>query len=617
MQATTCFHDGVTYPVLEKTDFVFDDPDSSAQKQNQPQKRVSSSLARSNTATSGPTLHSHPILHLQGTIGNQAVLRMLQADAEEPEAGLTETASPRFGHDFSGILIHLPTTGAIQTKLAINKLGDIYEQEADRVSKEVMRTPEAQLQRDCACGGGCPKCQMEQPDREHVRLQTKRVGSSDLGQNAAPPIVHEVLAAPGQLLDPATSTFMESRFGHDFSQVRVHTDSYAARSARAIDARAYTVGSNVVFAGGQFAPTTSDGRRLLAHELAHVVQQTHRAAYVQRAPAHAGHERGDFRCGGAQCATQTTNNTYKTWAGEFIVDKHCVTQSEDAGANGVDLTMRFKPNDRVDAEKIAFVQTAQSKSGGKPFSIYDDKGAKEKEASQKRMIPERQPGEGTHIDQGPAARTPLFGMRDVSGKSGLADFDLSTPPALAQPGWHYRDKSGTQHRDASMHDCPSLLRTGLVAQQQILETTALAIAGAQKGIFYGSVTWGWKMGPSDQVATGLPVSLVSKDAPSSVFSEAAKLWNQGSTSEGKPTIALPIGLPTTYYKDTPLWDSPDQLKKVADLAKDTRLGLTERLDPKQRVWWISVIVVSGPHIGKKGWLRGADIYWETEAKPKK
>ncbi|MGB9632210.1 MAG: DUF4157 domain-containing protein [Chloroflexaceae bacterium] len=88
-----------------------------------------------------------------------------------------------------------------------------------------------------------------------------------------PPIVHEVLRSPGQPLDAETRAFMEPRFGHDFSRVRVHTDARAAESARAVNALAYTVGRDVVFGAGQYAPGASAGRRLLAHELAHVVQQ--------------------------------------------------------------------------------------------------------------------------------------------------------------------------------------------------------------------------------------------------------------------------------------------------------------------------------------------------------
>ena len=87
-----------------------------------------------------------------------------------------------------------------------------------------------------------------------------------------PPIVQEVLSSSGQPLDTETRSFMEPRFGHDFSKVRVHTDERAVESAQAVNALAYTVGQDVVFGEGQYEPETSEGKRLLAHELTHVVQ---------------------------------------------------------------------------------------------------------------------------------------------------------------------------------------------------------------------------------------------------------------------------------------------------------------------------------------------------------
>lgn len=91
--------------------------------------------------------------------------------------------------------------------------------------------------------------------------------------NAVPAIVHDALRSPGQPLDANTRAFMEPRFGHDFGHVRVHTEATAADSARAVHARAYTVGKDVVFGSGEYAPQTTGGQRLLAHELTHVVQQ--------------------------------------------------------------------------------------------------------------------------------------------------------------------------------------------------------------------------------------------------------------------------------------------------------------------------------------------------------
>ncbi len=101
--------------------------------------------------------------------------------------------------------------------------------------------------------------------------------------NDAPPIVHDVLHSPGQPLNAGTRAFMEPRFGLDLNHVRVHTDAKAAESARAVNALAYTVGRDVVFSAGQYAPETESGRRLLAHELTHVVQQQRTPAAAQRA----------------------------------------------------------------------------------------------------------------------------------------------------------------------------------------------------------------------------------------------------------------------------------------------------------------------------------------------
>jgi hypothetical protein len=131
------------------------------------------------------------------------------------------------------------------------------------------------LQRKCACGNHTPGgAQCEACSKKP--LQRRAIGQAQTEE--APPIVHEALSSPGQQLDAETRSFMESRFHQDFSRVRVHTDETAAQSAGAVNASAYTVGRDVVFGAGQYSPHTSAGRRLLAHELTHVVQQHEGAA---------------------------------------------------------------------------------------------------------------------------------------------------------------------------------------------------------------------------------------------------------------------------------------------------------------------------------------------------
>ena len=166
----------------------------------------------------------------------------------------------------------------------------------------------------CACGGGCPRCSAERtatgarPASGHRRLsvgdshdplerEADRVATQVMTAQAfdaphpsrpviqraggtagtsaadAPDSVHRTLASPGRTLEPELRGTMEQRFGRDFGNVRIHTDAASAQSARDVQALAYTVGSDVVFAAGRYAPGTPDGQRLLAHELTHVVQQ--------------------------------------------------------------------------------------------------------------------------------------------------------------------------------------------------------------------------------------------------------------------------------------------------------------------------------------------------------
>ncbi len=128
------------------------------------------------------------------------------------------------------------------------------------------------LQRKCTCGqhtiagGECADCSKKREVLQRYSLVPDDDKGME-GEGGVPPIVHDVLSSPGQPLDPATRAFMESRLGHDFSQVRIHTNARAAEAARTIDAIAYTVGRHVVLPGGV------GNSQLLAHELAHVVQQ--------------------------------------------------------------------------------------------------------------------------------------------------------------------------------------------------------------------------------------------------------------------------------------------------------------------------------------------------------
>jgi hypothetical protein len=144
----------------------------------------------------------------------------------------------------------------LQTKLKINEPGDIYEQEAGRSADQVMAAPAHH-----AVSGAPPRIQCFS-------------GQSNGWMDAAPASVDQALASPGRPLEPVLRQDLEQRFGYDFSRVRVHSGAAAEQSARDVNAHAFTVGHNMVFGASRFAPGTHEGRRLIAHELTHVVQQS-------------------------------------------------------------------------------------------------------------------------------------------------------------------------------------------------------------------------------------------------------------------------------------------------------------------------------------------------------
>ena len=174
--------------------------------------------------------------------------------------------------------------GFVQAKLAIGPANDRFEQEADAIADRVMRMadPQVSLSSGPTLSRKCAACQEEGKEEHPLRRET---ADGATGAAAAPLIVHDVLNSPGRPLEPAPHDFMASRFGADFADVRIHTNAQAARSAAAVGALAYTVGRDVVFGAGQYDPGSAAGRHLLAHELAHTLQQgggARRAPLIQR-----------------------------------------------------------------------------------------------------------------------------------------------------------------------------------------------------------------------------------------------------------------------------------------------------------------------------------------------
>lgn len=228
-----------------------------AQKQSKPQQQLSHESKRSSAKPAEASHAVHQILYLQRMIGNQAVQRLLAAPMVNIEGESASTNIARVGHDFSRIPLNAKTPVKTQSKLMVNTPGDAHEQEADRIADQVTATP---MRSAVSCAP--PRIQRF-PGQAKERMDA-----------AAPASVDQALAIPGRPLEQALQQDMEQRFGYDFSRVRVHSDTPAEQSARDVNAHAYTVGHDIVFGAGQFSPETQVGRRMIAHELAHVVQQS-------------------------------------------------------------------------------------------------------------------------------------------------------------------------------------------------------------------------------------------------------------------------------------------------------------------------------------------------------
>jgi Domain of unknown function (DUF4157)/LysM domain len=201
------------------------------------------------------------IIHLQRMIDNQALQKPLYSGA---------------GFDFSKI-------GILQPKLKIGQTGDENEQEADKVVGHITRMPTsdsiAQMisKKEESIDRKCNACEMKEDkeeDEKQLRISPKPSTTCTLeGNEEITNEVNNVLSSGGSSLDASTRELMEPRFGYDFSNVKIYTGESAARSVRSVDALAYTVGNDIVFDEGMYMPGTMEGRRLLAHELAHIIQQ--------------------------------------------------------------------------------------------------------------------------------------------------------------------------------------------------------------------------------------------------------------------------------------------------------------------------------------------------------
>ncbi|MDQ3252384.1 MAG: DUF4157 domain-containing protein [Acidobacteriota bacterium] len=301
-----------------------------AQTRQRSQQQKTGSLARPH-ALPTRSYELAAVQHVQPASGNQAEESLLPAEPKRLEAGAGSVGTNRFGHDFSLMPVCAGTPARVQAKRTISAPGDVYEEQADSEADEVMSLPG----RACSGEESCPRCRglahdlTFTPETSQDRLTLSRPGDyfEREADRAAAAVMSASGAAPGSPLDggpglqahtltgqeeprlnaledphdvavvgsevsPQTESevrraaggggaplpkpvrdFFEPRFGHDFSRVRIHADRTAASTSQSLRAAAFTFGPDIFFNAGQYRPDTGAGLGLLAHELAHVIQQ--------------------------------------------------------------------------------------------------------------------------------------------------------------------------------------------------------------------------------------------------------------------------------------------------------------------------------------------------------
>lgn len=222
---------------------------------------------------------------VQRAVQNEGELATTGFGQAQGEVLLRQTTLPTTGVNTHHLLRSpsLSPPGIIQAKIEINNPGDVYEQEADQVADQVMRMP-SHLNWVGRPAPTLPKLQLKysaSEQQQRVIARSGKINTPEVTGKTEDNI--NKMRGGGEPLPGETRAFFEERMGADFSQVRVHTDSNAVQTSRDIQARAFTLGNHIAFNSGEYSPDTSAGKRLLAHELAHTIQQGV-SGPLQRAP---------------------------------------------------------------------------------------------------------------------------------------------------------------------------------------------------------------------------------------------------------------------------------------------------------------------------------------------
>jgi hypothetical protein len=472
---------------------------------------------------------------------------------------------------------------------------------------------------------------MRATQRQHASGGTG-VGFDFSGIPAHAPLnaAHEVVRGQGSAL-PFRDAIQKSFGRHDVSSVAAHTGAKSATAARALGAEAFTIGEDVTFSATPSLHTA-------AHEAAHAVQQRSGLALQDRVGSEGdAHERH---------ADAVADRVVRGQSSEMLLDTYAPATRTDSGASlqmkklpthygefedvryaaitnkadkeiGCEMFLRFTPNDKVDADLIGMTQSIKPTKEGNLDAVDDTK---------KSQAVTSGVGKDSYIDQYSGTRNPLYAttkapasgadkmekwdtgpkVKEASAKEQQANADagqkgIKYERNFGQHGYRKKAGAGWASQPAELHDWPT--RPGSVGKKnsgQVFETTALAITGSQKDLYYGSVQWGWQRDGSAAFSL-VDLKAISQGTPSAGFLAAAQKWNTSKTSGNEANLTLPVADVYVTNKATEVLVGTTKV----NLPVGTRVQIVSKGADATKPW--QVTIVDGPDTGAKVSLDGATL----------
>ncbi len=393
----------------------------------------------------------------------------------------------------------------------------------------------------------------------------------------------------GDKLPDSVKRMVKGKSG-ELDDVRMHTDSGAAKLAKSVNAEAFTYGKDIFFDSGKFDIYTSQGKELIAHELSHAVANTESGEHVIQRKAY-----------------PAFSSYWGTWQATKFDEAPNITNPHAIAA-----TIKFTPGAKVtDAQKIGFVQTIQMKLNNTlTFPVgrsYWERDIEKKDGvydPQMKMF-----DEGFAIDREILRTDPLIqaGKTKPGAKIGeTAEESKSSTGYSGHYGKRYIENGAVISEAVTLEDTPKMANAG-PGSKVTLETTPLVVEGTQVGSYLGSVKWGWEI---DQSGTFIPhpPEVASNVAVTSTFIKAASLWNE-SLNHGEATIDLP---PTPVIRvaqtgGTNFYSDPNDLSTGTLYAAGTRFMVLQNLTTDLRLGGKEGImrrvqITDGPTAGATGWI---------------